>query len=127
MSYKVNAADLTHIRFNETDMLSSVLQNIAVILSTPKGSVPQYREFGLTTTMLDKPTPVAKMMMRAEVREAIEKWEPRAQFVSMTFDERITQPGTLWPAVEVEIIGDSGNQAESRVSVCIYRHQRDHF
>ena len=106
MSYKVNAADLTHIRFNETDMLSSVLQNIAVILSTPKGSVPQYREFGLTTTMLDKPTPVAKMMMRAEVREAIEKWEPRAQFVSVTFDERITQPGTLWPAVEVEIIGD---------------------
>ena len=106
MKYKVNATDLTNIRFNEPDTLPSVLQNIAVILSTPKGSVPQYREFGLTTTMLDKPTPVAKMMMRAEVREAIEKWEPRAQFVSMTFDERITQPGTLWPAVEVEIIGD---------------------
>ena len=106
MSYKVNAADLTHIRFNETDMLSSVLQNIAVILSTPKGSVPQYREFGLSATMLDKPTPVAKMMMRAEVREAIERWELRARFVSMTFEERITQPGTLWPTVEVEIIGD---------------------
>lgn len=106
MSYKVNATDLTNIRFNETDTLSSVLQNIAVLLSTPKGSVPQYREFGLSVTMLDKPTPVAKMMMRAEVREAIEKWEPRAQFVSMTFEERITQPGTLWPTVEVEIIGD---------------------
>lgn len=106
MSYKVNATDLTNIRFNETDTLSSVLQNIAVILSTPKGSVPQYREFGLTVTMLDKPTPMAKMMMRAEVREAIERWEPRAQFVSMTFEERITQPGTLWPTVEVEIIGD---------------------
>lgn len=78
MSYKVNATDLTNIRFNETDTLSSVLQNIAVILSTPKGSVPQYREFGLTVTMLDKPTPMAKMMMRAEVREAIERWEPRA-------------------------------------------------
>lgn len=44
MSYKVKATDLTNIRFNETDTLSSVLQNIAVILSTPKGSVPQYRE-----------------------------------------------------------------------------------
>ena len=106
MSYKVNATDLTNIRFNETDTLSSVLQNIAVILCTPKGSVPQYRESGLTVTMLDKPTPMAKMMMRAEVREAIERWEPRAQFVSMTFEERITQPGTLWPTVEVEIIGD---------------------
>ncbi len=109
MSYKVNATDLTNIRFIETDTLSSVLQNIAVLLSTPKGSVPQYREFGLSVIMLDKPTPVAKMMMRADVREAIERWEPRAQFVSMTFGERITQPGTLWPTVEVEIIGDQGN------------------
>lgn len=106
MSYKVNAADLTNIRFNDQELVSSVLQNIAVILSTPKGSVPQYREFGLSTVFLDKPIPLAKMMMRAEVREAIERWEPRAQFVSMTFEERITQPGTLWPTVEVEIIGD---------------------
>ncbi len=106
MSYKVNATDLKNIRFNDPELVSSVLQNIAVILSTPRGSVPQYREFGLTTTMLDKPTPMAKMMMRAEVREAIERWEPRAQFVSMTFEERITQPGTLWPTVEVEIIGE---------------------
>lgn len=106
MSYTVRATDLKDIRFNNPDLVSSVLQNIAVILSTPKGSVPQYREFGLSAVFLDKPTPMAKMMMRAEVREAIERWEPRARFVSMTFEERITQPGTLWPAVEVEIIGD---------------------
>lgn len=106
MSYTVKATDLKNIRFNDPALVSSVLQNIAVILATPKGSVPQYREFGLSTTMLDKPTPVAKMMMRADVREAIERWEPRAQFVSMTFEGRVTQPGALWPTVEVEIIGD---------------------
>ena len=109
MSYQVNATDLSNIRFNEPELVSSVLQNIAVILSTPKGSVPQYREFGLSTVFLDKPMPMAEMMMRAEVREAIERWEPRAQFVSMTFEERITQPGTLWPTVEVEIIGDESD------------------
>ena len=106
MSYTVRATDLNNIRFNDPELVSSVLQNIAVILATPKGSVPQYREFGLSATMLDKPIPVAKMMMRADVREAIERWEPRAQFVSITFEERVTQPGTLWPTVEVEIIGD---------------------
>lgn len=106
MSYKVNATDLTKIRFNDQDRVSSVLQNVAVILSTPKGSVPQYREFGLSAVFLDKPMPIAKMMMIAEVREAIERWEPRAQYVSIEFTERITQPGTLWPTVEVEIIGD---------------------
>lgn len=106
MSFTVNATDLKNIRFNDQELVSSVLQNIAVILSTPKGSVPQYREFGLSAVILDKPTPMAKMMMRTEVREAIERWEPRAEFVSMTFEERITEPGTLWPTVEVEIIGD---------------------
>lgn len=64
MSYKVKATDLTNIRFNETDTLSSVLQNIAVILSTPKGSVPQYREFGLSVVFLDKPMPIAKPRRR---------------------------------------------------------------
>ena len=106
MSYKVRATDLKNIRFNDPELVTSVLHNIAVILATPKGSVPQYLEFGLSAPMLDKPTPVAKMMMRADVREAIERWELRARFVSMTFEERITQPGTLWPTVEVEIIGD---------------------
>lgn len=106
MSFTVKATDLTNIRFNDEELVSSVLQNIAVILSTPKGSVPQYREFGLSAVFLDKPMPIAKMMMIAEVREAIERWEPRARYVSMAFEERITQPGTLWPTVEVEIIGD---------------------
>ena len=106
MSYTVRATDLENIRFHDPELVSSVLQNIAVILATPKGSVPQYREFGLSAVFLDKPMPRAKMMMIAEVREAIERWEPRAQFVSITFEERITQPGTLWPTVEVEIIGD---------------------
>jgi len=106
VSYKINATDLANIRFNDPELVSSVLQNIAVILSTPKGSVPLYREFGLTAVFLDKPMPVAEMMMRAEIREAIEKWEPRAQFVGVTFTENISQPGALWPTVEVEIIGE---------------------
>ena len=106
MSYYVRATDLTNIRFNDMDPVSSVLQNIAVLLSTIKGTVPQYRDFGLTATFLDKPMPIAKMMMIAEVREAIEKWEPRARYVSIDFSEDITRPGTLWPAVEVEIIGE---------------------
>ena len=103
MSYKVNATDLTNIRFNETDTLSSVLQNIAVILSTPKGTVPLYREFGLDWKYLDKPMPVAKVLMISEVREAIERWEPRATVLEVSFTVDPAQPGILIPTVEVEI------------------------
>lgn len=103
MSYKVSATDLTAIRLNEQDTVSAVLQNIAVILSTSKGSVPLYRSFGLNTDFLDKPIPVAKTMMVAEVREAIETWEPRATVVDVSFREDISAPGILIPIVEVEI------------------------
>lgn len=106
MSYTTNATNLKNIRWEENDFVSDVLQNIAVILATPKGSVPLDREFGLSTTMLDKPTPIAQKALIAEVREAIERWEPRARFVSMRFEGRIDQPGTLWPTVEVEIVGE---------------------
>ena len=47
------------MRFNEQETVSSVLQNIAVILSTPKGTVPQYRDFGLDNSFVDKPRPGA--------------------------------------------------------------------
>lgn len=103
MSYTVSATDLTAIRLNEPDTVNSVLQNIAVILSTRKGSVPLYRDFGLNMEFLDKPAPVARVMMIAEVREAIERWEPRATVVGVSFSEDLSNPGLLIPTVEVEI------------------------
>lgn len=103
LAYRVNATDLESIVFNEDETVASVLQNIAVILTTPRGSVPLYRTFGLSQTFLDKPTPVARMMMIAEVRDAIEEWEPRATVLDIEFTESITNPGQLIPTVQVEI------------------------
>jgi hypothetical protein len=104
MSYKVSAADLTNIRLNEQDTVTSVLQNIAVILSTRKGTVPMYRGFGLDQRSVDKPIPVAKPMLYIDVKEAIEEYEPRAEVVNVTFQEDPAIPGRLIPTVEVEII-----------------------
>lgn len=106
MPYTVSATDLAHLRFQETDLVASVLQNIAIILATPKGSVPNYREFGLDNSFLDKPMPVAKVLMIAPVREAIETWEPRATVLSVTATEDLSNPGKLSPVVVVEIEGE---------------------
>lgn len=105
MRYKVSAADLKHLRLNEMDAAASALQNIAVILATRKGSVPLYRDFGLPWDFVDKPVPVAKAMMIAPLREAIETWEPRAAFIDVAFEEDPARPGMLNPIVEVEIGG----------------------
>lgn len=103
MSYTVSATDLGNVRFNEIETINSVLQNIAVILSTPKGSVPLYRDFGLDWRHLDKPINVAKVLMIAEVREAVERWEPRATVQNVSFSVDPARPGALIPTVEVEI------------------------
>ncbi len=70
MSYTVSPSNKRKIKFNVTDPVESVLQNIAVILSTPKGSVPMYRDFGISVDILDRPIPVAKAMMTADIKEA---------------------------------------------------------
>ncbi len=103
MSYLVSAADLENIRLNEADEVNAVLQNIALILATPKGSVPFYRDFGISSEFLDRPVPVAKVMLISEVREAVEEWEPRASVVNVNFKENVLEPGRLVPIVEVEI------------------------
>lgn len=105
MRYKVSAADSKKLRLNETDAVASALQNIAVILATRKGSVPLYRDFGLPWDFLDRPLPVAKTLMVALIREAIETWEPLATFISVDFIEDPSMPGMLRPVVEVEIDG----------------------
>ena len=71
MSYKVTASDIGAVQLNETDTVRSVLQNIAIILSTRQGTCPLYRGFGLPQKFVDKPLPVAMPMMYSEVKEEI--------------------------------------------------------
>ena len=106
MKFEVSAQDQGALKFNETDTVKSVLQNVAIILATPKGTVPMYRDFGVDTEFLDLPMPVAKVRMIAEVREAVEAWEQRARVLSVRFSEEAEAEGVLLPVVEVEIVDE---------------------
>lgn len=106
MRCTVSPGDLGRLAQDEKDPVKAVLRNVAVIISTPKGSVPQYREFGLDMIWVDKPIPVARTMMAAPVREAVMRWEPRVTEVKVNPVEDPSQPGRLLPTVEVEINAD---------------------
>ena len=99
MSYIVTPADADKITLNESDTVRSVLQNIK------KLSVPLYREFGVDMAFVDKPMPVAQALMIVEIKDAIARWEPRAELVSVEFQIDESTPGKLIPVVEVEIDG----------------------
>lgn len=103
MSYTITPDGLGALQLNETDPVRSVVQNVAIILSTFIGTVPLYREFGITSQYIDKPTSIVKPMLHAEIREKIAKYEPRAEVVSVTFEERVDG---LTPIVEVNILNE---------------------
>ncbi len=79
-----------------------VLQNVAVIVSTPKFTVPLCRGLGLEQNFVDRPITVAKTLLTTEVLEAVGKCEPRANILSIDFDVD-EKTGKLNPIVEVDI------------------------
>lgn len=103
MIYQVSGADLKTIRLNDQDAVSSVLHNVALILATPKGTVPMYRDFGLDREFLDMPVPEAEVRMIAPIKEAVEQWEPRAEVKDVFFTRSSDGSGRLDVHVEVEI------------------------
>lgn len=105
MSYKISS-DISKISLNETDTVKSILQNVAIILRTRQGTVPLYRQFGVSMGYLDKPTPVAAPLYHSQIKEAIEEFEPRVEVVNISFTTDPTTPGVLLPTVEVNIINE---------------------
>lgn len=106
MSYRIKAADLSALQLNVTDEVQSVLQNVAVILSTPKGSIPLHRDFGIDMTTVDRPLIAAKPLLYASIKEAIEEYEERATVKGITFEADPDAQGKLIATVEV-IINES--------------------
>ena len=103
MAYVVKAFSLKKINLAPESTVEEVLQNIAMIISTPKFSVPLDRKFGLAQRFIDKPIQTAQPVLISEVLDAIEEYEPRAQIGDVTF-ELGERPGALIPVVEVNII-----------------------
>lgn len=103
MSNKTYLLSLTQgeeLELGAADAVKSVAQCVKLILSTPKGTVPMYRDFGVDLSFLDLPTPAAEQRARIEIREAVERWEPRVEVKDITFS---VQEGKLIPTVEIEV------------------------
>lgn len=102
MAHKVTAFQLTEINLAPETVVEEVLQNVAVIISTPQFTVPLDRGLGLKQEFVDKPIPAAKPLLIAEVLDAIEAYEPRAEVAGVEFVSA-TDGGKLVPQVEVNI------------------------
>lgn len=103
----VRAYSGTKINFSPQTALEEVLQNVNMIISTPKFTVPLDRNFGLSQRFIDMPLPAAQAVFIAEIIDAITEYEPRAEVVAVTFEQDKAVPGRLLPVVEVNMIDNS--------------------
>lgn len=83
----------------------AIIQNVRMILSTPKYSVALDRNFGIDAALVDKPLPVAKAKITAEIIAAIQKYEPRVKVTKVLFAGDGAD-GILKPRVQVVILND---------------------
>ena len=90
------------IQIAPATLIEEIIQNVVMIISTMKNTAPLHRDFGLSATFLDKPTVAAEAILIAEIFDAIEFYEPRAEIKSVSFvrDERA---GKFVPRLEVGI------------------------
>ena len=102
MAYSVTASEPIKINLAPATLMEEILQNLSMILQTIKNTAPLYRDFGLSGSFVDKPMPVAESLLIAEIYEAVEKYEPRAEIVNISF-EKDEPAGKLYPCLEVEI------------------------
>ena len=80
--------------------VEEILQNIAIILSSPKGSVTLDRNFGIDMSALDLPLEMAENICTAQIIEAIQDYEPRVKVTKVTY-EKDHLTGRLRPKVMV--------------------------
>lgn len=87
--------------FPQTELVE-VIQNVRTIITTIQGTVPLDRDFGIDVDVIDKPINVVRPLLVKEIKEKLEKYEPRAKLVSINWDGDGME-GKLIPTVRVAI------------------------
>ena len=92
------------VKYGEKDVLE-IMQNCRTILTTPKGTVPLDREFGISAELLDSPMPAIRAMAEQEIFLAFRKYEPRAVIKFITWEAEIIS-GRVMPNVAIQVVNN---------------------
>ena len=90
------------INFYPQTVAEEVVQNVRTILATRVGTVPLDRALGSSWDMIDQALPAAMQLARADVFDALERFEPRAVVESIRWEQaEDAQDGVLHPVLTV--------------------------
>lgn len=86
-------------------VVEEILQNVRMILTTPRGSAPLHRDFGVDGVALDGPM-TNQASLTADIIAAVATWEPRARVLSVSYSGTALA-AQLHPTVRIEIDDDA--------------------
>ncbi len=99
-SYPVSLS--SGINFYPATVAEEVVQNVRTILATRVGEVPLDRAFGTAWDMIDQALPAAMQLARADVFDAVQRFEPRAVVESIRWEQaEDAQDGVLHPVLTI--------------------------
>lgn len=101
MTYEISGGETPPLNLAPATLAEEVLQNVRMIISTVKYSVPMDREFGIDGAVVDRPINIAKAHLSNEMFRAVRRYEPRAVIASIDFDG--DESGRLTPKIKVQI------------------------
>ena len=80
--------DLRQINMFPQSVHEEILQNVRMLLSTTRGTVPLDRDLGLTNAFIDDPSPRGMMQFSIFALETIQEYEPRVEVTEVDFAPR---------------------------------------
>lgn len=83
-----------------TGTISEISETINTIITTPKGTVPLDRNFGIDISILDKPINLAQGLLTVEIIKQVQLYESRVSVKEVTFTP--DENNNLIPKVRVE-------------------------
>ena len=96
------SVELAGVDFAPGNVYEEILQNVRTVCTTPKGTVPLDRDFGLDQTLLDAPIAVAKARYTSEIISVVQRYEPRVKVMRVLYDGDGAE-GRLNAKVQVKI------------------------
>lgn len=95
----------TEIKLMPASTVEEILQNVRTIIRTMRGSVPMYREFGISTEIIDAPANVVRSRFMAAAVDAINRFEPRAKLKKIIQRQSDVAGGKVDFLIQVELSG----------------------
>lgn len=96
-------AKLDDVKIIPSNEIEEIAQNVRMIISTAKFSVPMDRGFGINAELLDLPLNVAQTRLSSEIATAIREQEPRAKLQQVVYSGK-PDDGQLIVTARIEIV-----------------------